>query len=365
MNDKRSTHRGGRIRGRFAVVFCLMSAAVLLPLLAFAAPRTISDVSASYLNNATITLSATGASATFCQLDKGAAVATTSVSTSAYGPHVLKFWSRDATGVLEATCSAPFFVDEDVAPTVECDAVGSYVVSATICMTATDNFNGSGVDFVCYRVDGGAYKTAVSPASVAAVKLLVSRLAKVKVAAELTVIDPPVDPTLPPPHIDHGPCVTCHDLITPTPEPTSTPGPDETLCPDVTVTGIGTHTIEFWAQDVARNATAHVTKTFAIVKTATSLSIKTNHASVLRNRSVVLSGKLLPGLPAASHVVVQMRKAGTTKWVNLSTRSTSLAGAWSYTRKLTTRGKFYFRATFAGNSTFGSRNSAMVTVTVK
>lgn len=360
MNDKRSAYHGGRIMGRIAVAFCLMSAAVLLPLFAFGAPRTISDVSATYLNSASITLSATGANATFCQLDSGAAVATTTVTTGVYGPHVLAFWSKDASGVVEATIKAPFFIDEDVAPTFVCDARDSYVVTATITMTATDNFHGSGVDFVCYRVDGGAYQTVLSPASAAATKLLVSRLAKVQVAP--TAIDPPVDPTQPAPHIDRGPCTSCHDLITVTPEPTSTPEPVITLSPSVTVTGIGAHTLEYWAQDMARNATARVTVDFVIVKQATSLSIKTNHGTITRNHSVTLSGSLRPGLPASTHVVVQMRKPGSSKWVSVSTRHTSSTGAWSFTRKLTAHGKYYFRATYAGSSTFGSKTSSSVHV---
>jgi hypothetical protein len=364
MNEKCSTYRRGHFHGRLAVVFCLMLAAALLPVSAFGAPRTNSDVSATYLNSATITLSATGANATFCQLDTKDAVAATSITTGVYGPHVLSFWSTDSSGTVETAIKAPFFVDEDVPPTIVCDARDSYTATASITMTATDNFNGSGVDFVCYRVDGGAYETAVSPASVAATKLLIARMAKVQVAP--TAIDPPVDPTLPPPHADRGPCATCHDLIDVTPpEPTSTPGPDVTLSPSVTVGGAGAHTLEYWAQDIARNVTVHVTKSFTIGGQATTLSLRTNHASVTRNHSVVLSGMLKPGLPAGSPVVVQMRKSGSSTWVTLSTRSTSASGAWSYSRKLTSKGKFYFHATFAGSSSFGSNTSQWIAVTVK
>ena len=176
------------------------------------------------MNSASITLSPAWA----YQLDSGAAVATTTVTTGVYGPHVLAFWSKDASGTTQTVMKIPFFVDDDVVPAVVCNAAASYVTTATITMTATDNFHGSGVDCLCYRVDGGAYQV-LSPASAAATKLLVSRLAKVQVAP--TAIDPPVDPTQPAPHIDRGPCTSCHDLITVTPEPTSTPDPTSTPTP--------------------------------------------------------------------------------------------------------------------------------------
>jgi hypothetical protein len=370
MNEKRSTYRSGRIRGRIAVVFCLMLAAVLLPLSAFglAAPRTISDVSATYLNSASIKLSATGANATFFQLDTGSKTAGTSVTTGVYGPHVLAFWSTNASGAVEATCKAPFFVDEDVPPTVVCDAVGSYVDKASITMTATDNFDGSGVDFVCYRVDGGAYQTALSPASVAATKLLVARLAKVDIAPTSMA---PVDPTLPPPHADRGACSSCHDLIGTTPEPTTTPGPVVTLSPSVTVTGIGAHTLEYWAQDIARNATAHVTKSFVIVAaapsapTATSVSLKLTASSLKKGQYVGCSSVLSGGVPAGTVVRYEVKKPGSKSYVLLYARATNSAGATSYRFKTAARGTYYFRVRFLGTAGFTGSTSAARKLAVK
>ena len=366
MNEKRSTYRSGRIRGRLAGVFCLMLAAVLLPVLAFAAPRTNSDVKAVYLNNAVITLSATGANATYCQLDNGAVVATTMCSTGVYGPHVLTFWSTDAT--VETAVNAPFFVDEDVAPTLECNAVASYVATASITITATDNFHGSGVDFVCYRVDGGAYQTALSPASVAATKLLVARLAKVQVG--LVDLMAPVDPTLPPPHGDRGACASCHDIIVPTPEPTSTPEPVVTMSPSVTITGTGTHTLEYWAQDLARNTTAHVTKTFVItpqaipaVMIATKLTMNVNPTTLKLGRSAHFFGVIAPNMPDRTPIRLMVRKAGQTKWTNLAPYvRTYSAHHWSRYYHPNTRGTYYFKVQFAATAQFLGTTSRVVTV---
>src|SRR5450756_1279016 len=221
MNDTRSTNRGRRILVRIAVVLCLLLAAGVLPMAAFAAPTTVSDVEATYLNTATINLMATPPIAkTFNQLDDGAVAEGASATTSIYGAHVLKFWSTDTSGV-EATVTAPFFVDDSVLPVVGSDCEASYTTTATIELTATDNFNGSGVDFLCYRVDGGAISTVFPPASVQAAKLLFAGIAAIKVSGVQAM--PPVDPSKTPPHVDRGACVNCHALITPTATPTPTP----------------------------------------------------------------------------------------------------------------------------------------------
>ena len=265
MNDTRSTNRGRRILVRIAVVLCLLLAAGVLPMAAFAAPTTVSDVEATYLNTATINLMATPPIAkTFNQLDDGAVAEGASATTSIYGAHVLKFWSTDTSGV-EATVTAPFFVDDSVLPVVASDCEASYTTTATIELTATDNFNGSGVDFLCYRVDGGAISTVFPPASVQAAKLLFAGIAAIKVSGVQAMA--PVDPSQLPPHVDRGACVNCHVLITPTPTPTTptgTPAPEGSVSSKVVVTGAGTHTIEYWAQDIARNATTPVVKTLAI-----------------------------------------------------------------------------------------------------
>jgi hypothetical protein len=155
----------------------------------------------------------------------------------------------------------------------------------------------------------------------------------------------------------------CHELAAPGPEPTSTPAPAGTKT--FVVTGVGSHTVEYWAQDIARNASAHVTKTFTIGKQSTTLTIKSNHSSTTHNHTIVLSGSLKPGLPANTHVVLQWRKSGSSVWRGLSTRHTSASGAYSFSYKATSRGTFYFRATFAGSSAFAAKTSSSVGVRVK
>jgi len=230
----------------------------------------VSDVEAVYLNSATVNLMATGSVAkTAYQLDNGAVTEGSSVTTNLYGAHILTFRSTDTSGNAEAVVTAPFFVDENVVPVVVSDAKASYAVSAAVEVTATDNFNGSGVDFLCYRVDGGKIVTAIAPARLLANKALLAKIATISSASMSGA--PDITPTTTPPDGHYGPgCAGCHTIIIPTPEPTSTPEPTGTPTPSggvsalVVVTGAGTHQIEYWAQDIARNASARVIRTFDI-----------------------------------------------------------------------------------------------------
>lgn len=359
MNETRSTHRHGRTKARLAAVLCLLLVVGLLPMAAFAVPATITDAQTMYLNSATITLTP----ACTYKLDAGQTVGpATSVTTSIYGPHELALnttWKDMATGTTQTVMTIPFFVDDDVAPDVTCNAAASYVMAASITVTATDNFNGSGVDSLYYRVDGGNLVQVVSPAAATAAKVFFARLPKI---AALT--PPPLttfDQTAP--HGDYGACGICHELAAPGPEPTSTPAPAGTKT--FAVTGVGSHTVEYWAQDIARNASAHVTKTFTIGKQSTTLTIKSDHLSTRRSHRIVLSGSLKPGLPASTHVVIQWRKSGSSVWRGLSTRHTSATGAYSFSYRATSRGVFYFRARFAGSAAFAAKTSRSVRVRVK
>src|SRR5674476_680844 len=352
MNDTRSTNRGRRILVRIAVVLCLLLAAGVLPMAAFAAPTTVSDVEATYLNTATINLMATVAPGanlqTYYQLDDGAVAEGASATTSIYGAHVLKFWSTDTSGV-EATVTAPFFVDDSVLPVVGSDCEASYTTTATIELTATDNFNGSGVDFLCYRVDGGAISTVFPPASLNAAKLLFAGIAAIKVSGVQAM--PPVDPSQPPPHADRGACVNCHVLITPTP----TPAPAGGVSSKVVVTGTGTHTIEYWAQDIARNATTHVVKTFAMAAVTPEkwkVTLKVSRSSAPVNTKVKYSGtvRTSTGRAGSGVVTIQKRRASGGSWIRWRTHRLNARGNYSITVKMTNRRTWYFHARMPGDA---------------
>ncbi len=362
MNETRSTHRHGRTKARLAAVLCLLLVVGLLPMAAFAVPATITDAQAMYLNSATIKLTP----ACTYKLDGGQTVGpATSVTTSIYGPHELALntiWKDMATGTTQTVMTIPFFVDDDVAPDVTCDAAASYVMAASITVTATDNFNGSGVDSLYYRVDGGNLVQVVSPAAATAAKVLFARLPKV---AALT--PPPLttfDQT--PPHGDYGACGMCHELVGPGPEPTSTPAPAGTKT--FAVTGVGSHTVEYWAQDIARNSSVHVTKTFTIgadapTQLATSLGIVASRTSVPRGTRVYFHGVIKPNMPNGTHIGFYVRKSTSSVWHLVSTRHSFGSRQWNYYyHPGAAHGTYYIRVKYSGNSAFAASTSKTIKV---
>jgi hypothetical protein len=139
------------------------------------APTTTSDAKATYVSSATIKLTAvdnlggSGVAHTYYILDGGTQTAGTTVSTSVIGTHTLDFWSVDASNNVEATKSASFTITAPVpdttAPVTTSDAKATYVGSALIKLTATDEVGGSGVAHTYYILDGGTQTEGTSIAS--------------------------------------------------------------------------------------------------------------------------------------------------------------------------------------------------------
>jgi large repetitive protein len=123
------------------------------------APVTKSDAAATYVSSATIHLTATdniGVAHTYYILDGAAQVEGTTVSVSTAGSHTLTFWSVDAAGNKEIATTLSFAITvpapvDTVAPVTTSDAKATYVSSAVIKLSATDNV---GVAHTYYTLDG-------------------------------------------------------------------------------------------------------------------------------------------------------------------------------------------------------------------
>jgi hypothetical protein len=75
------------------------------------------------------------------------------------GSYTIEFWSVDNEGNVETphnTASFTVTPPDTTAPVTTSNAVGSYVGSANITLTAVDNPGGSGVATTWFRVNGGA-----------------------------------------------------------------------------------------------------------------------------------------------------------------------------------------------------------------
>ncbi len=249
------------------------------------APATSSDVATSYANSATISLTATdnaggsGVSATYYSIDGGAETTGTTVYVTQAGSHTLEFWSVDVAGNAESPRnSVTFVVDDLVAPTTSSDAVGSYSNEATITLTARDNDGGSGVANTFYVLDGGSETTgsAVGVSSAGEHTLEFWSVdaagnAEARNAVTFTIADT-IAPTT---RANVEPAYSNVATITLTATDNTggtgvsgtfyrLDGSAETSGTEVSVTGAGSHTIEFWSVDAANNAENHTTVGFTI-----------------------------------------------------------------------------------------------------
>ena len=120
-------------------------------------PVTTSDAAATYDTAATISLTATdsgsGVASTSWTLD-GIAGNGLTVQTSKLGAHTLTYWSVDVAGNVEVKKSATFTitVPDTTAPVTTSDAKATYVNSAVIRLSATDNV---GVTATYFTLDDG------------------------------------------------------------------------------------------------------------------------------------------------------------------------------------------------------------------
>ena len=97
------------------------------------APVTVSDALFAYVNSATITLTAldnpggSGVATTYYRVDGGVQTAGTSVTVSTLGSHTLEFWSVDVAGNVETPhTTANFSITDSIAPTTTSNAVATY-----------------------------------------------------------------------------------------------------------------------------------------------------------------------------------------------------------------------------------------------
>jgi hypothetical protein len=133
------------------------------------APTTVSDAKATYADSASIKLTATdnaggsGVAHTYYTVDAGAQTEGTTIAVTAPGPHTIAFWSVDTAGNAEVHKTASFTITvtpppvvDTTAPLTISDVKATYVGSASIKLTATDNVGGTGVAHTYYILDGAA-----------------------------------------------------------------------------------------------------------------------------------------------------------------------------------------------------------------
>jgi hypothetical protein len=168
MKHSRGTSRGACLTMRLAIVLCLALAFVAIPAVALAAPVTTSNAVATYNNTAVISITATTGAGnpayvgTRYWFDASAPATVSawpsaaSVSISTLGAHTLRYYSVDASGVIEVTQVKNFTIADTIKPTTISDVSAAYLNTAVIHLSAVDSVGGSGVAHTYFKVDGGA-----------------------------------------------------------------------------------------------------------------------------------------------------------------------------------------------------------------
>jgi hypothetical protein len=302
------------------------------------------------------------------------------------------------TGIGSTSVSPAAPPADTTAPTTTSNAVASYVGTATIHLTATDNAGGSGVAHTYYKLDGGAQTEAVN-VTVTAVGSHTLEFWSVDVALNaetphktatfaVTAPQPPADTTAPTTTSNavasYVGTATIHLTATDNTGGSGVAhtyykldGGAQTEAVNVTVTGVGSHTLEFWSVDVALNAeTPHKTATFAVTApqppadtTPTTITIQRSGTARFL-RPFVLSGELSPAI-LGDLVTVEVRRPGSGRWSYSSTRAVfqseeqDVAGPWWYRYLPRARGTYSFRVRFAGDETRAASVSRTISVTVR
>ena len=314
-------------------------------------PVTTSNAQASYVDSASITLTATdagnGVAATYYTVNGGTTKTGTTVSLVGAGSYTVRFWSVDNDGNTEAaktanvtitssTVTPPPAPADTTAPVTTSNAQASYVDSGSITLTATDG--GSGVAATYYTVNGGAQ----SAGNV------------------------------------------------------------------VSLVGAGTYTVRFWSVDNAGNVesaqTASVTVTASVVTppsptgpTARTATIKADDSSVRRGERIKLEGAV-SAAAAGERAELWVLAPGSTKWVLASSAgievkaakvasasryddddddnddddhhaaaptSSVSSGKWSARVTGAVKGTYQFQVRVAASSSYAAATSRTVSVRVK
>jgi len=164
-----------------------------------------------------------------------------------------------------------------------------------------------------------------------------------------------------------------HGSITGTSPQTVNYGADGSAVTAVPATG---YHFTGWSDSVA-TATRHdtdvtadvtVTASFAWTKLTTKLTITSDRTTAHRGQMVTFSGTISPSMANGTHVIVEIRKSGSSTWSTLATRGTYGSGHWSYAYKISlthSRGTFHVRVRFAGNAKYRGSVSASTRLVIK
>ena len=239
----------------------------------FDPPVTTSNAVASYQGTATITLTASdgatgsGIASTNWTLD-GVAGSGTTVRVPKYGAHELVFWSVDFAGHTESPTTADFYVNDIDAPVVASNVSASYSSAGPIDVTITASDTPAGSGVATLSYQLDAETTVTVP------------------VAEVATLS---------------------------------------------VTGVGTHTLHYWAEDASGNESVHVTKSIAL-HNMTLVRLATGNVTIWSGVTFRIAGRIDPLATPGSVTGKKMRLQRWTgsAWVSAGVADAPLASNYTF-----------------------------------
>jgi Cytochrome c552 len=132
----------------------------------------------------------------------------------------------------------------------------------------------------------------------------------------------------------------------------------------ITPAGSASYKVVWMRSGDAKSNLSSSSMTVAVAKMASKTTLATSATSILVNKSVKLSGKVTPAAVGQS-VKIQYRRTTSASWRALSTVTLNATSHYAKTKKLTSKGTWYFRTLYSGTATVASSKSAAVKVIVK
>jgi len=287
-------------------------------------PSVAGDAAASYGDSATVTIAASddfGLASLAYRLDGETTVtvaasgtsATKAVTTGALGEHWLEYWATDLSGNVSEHGSASFTVVDASAPIVTSDAIASFDETATLTITAEDNFE---LASISYRLDAEATVTVPAAGFSAETSLTTTALGEhilsfwatdaagnvcESVSASFVVLDA-VAPTVSCEAAGRYDDVAVFDVTAADNrglasisyrldgEATVTvPVSGLTASAPASVAGLGDHSLEYWATDSGGNESARGTAAFTVLDATSPVVISDARDTYRDTASITLS----------------------------------------------------------------------------
>ena len=115
-----------------------------------------------------------------------------------------------------------------------------------------------------------------------------------------------------------------------------------------------------WVGDTYHHSTSSLIRTFAVTLSPTEITCTTDATSIIVGTSILLEGSLTPSMATPISILYSTD----TTWRTLADLTTLSDGNYQYSWTPTTAETHRFKAVYAGDDTYGSSESAVLTISL-